>query len=499
MSECSRKIIEGRNGLEQVMLFNSLEYFIFLPIVVIGYYIVPHKLRYMWLLVASYYFYMRWNPSYILLLLGCTVVTYFSARILEKKSKASIVMWLCVILLLLILGYFKYFDFLIGLANTILQAIRLEPIRTRFELLLPVGISFYVLQSLGYVLDVYRGEVKAERNFLRYALFVSFFPQLVAGPIERSGNLLGQLDGRTSMDWDKFRRALFLILYGLFCKMVIADRIAIIVKTVYGQPGYWGGVYILVAAFLFSFQIYCDFYGYSTIARGSALLLGISLTDNFCAPYYSRSIKEFWRRWHISLSTWFRDYLYIPFGGNRRGTIRTKINLLLVLSVSGLWHGAAFSYVIWGFLNGLYQVVGDMFSRLRTRENRFSTELFRIIRTFALITFTWIFFAAGSMTNAITVFKYLFSVHLSNWHVVLNGGLYLLGVSREYFGILILAIIVLLIVDYFKYKGFDVVACVLSQGWWFRILCLFSLVFSLILFGCYGEIYDTQQFIYFQF
>lgn len=481
------------------MLFNTMDYLLFLPVVVICYYLLPQKARYIWLLAASYYFYMQWNPVYIVLLFGCTVVTYFSARFLEKNRARSTIMWLCVLLLLMVLAYFKYFDFLVEGINFILKLIHLNPVQAKFSLLLPVGISFYTLQALGYVIDVYRGEIPAERNFLRYALFVSFFPQLVAGPIERSKNLLKQLSGHTFLDWDRFRKAILLILYGLFCKMVIADRIAIYVKKVYEQPGFFAGMYILVAALLFSFQIYCDFYGYSTIARGSALLLGIELTDNFCAPYYSRTVKEFWRRWHISLSTWFRDYLYIPLGGNRKGSLRKKLNLLLVLSISGLWHGASVSYILWGFLNGFYQVVGDAVSRWTGKEKRLSAETFRVIRTFGLITFTWIFFAAGSLSNAVSILKYLLSVNISNWHVVLSGGLYTLGISEEYFFILLLALIVLLCVDYLKYKGHDVAACVLKQGWWFRVLCYMTLIFAIILFGCYGEMYDTQQFIYFQF
>lgn len=314
------------------MLFNTIQYLIFLPLVVIVYYFLPKKIRYIWLLVASYFFYAKWNPLYLTLLFSCTLFTYLCSHILEgisKKAEKEEVeggkqraqvkrKWclaLCILLNLGILGFFKYFTFGISVLNHLLTLFHRDGVSLGVQsILLPVGISFYTLQSLGYLIDVYRGDIYAEKNFLRYALFVSFFPQLVAGPIERSKNLLVQLHTPQPFSYENLRKGALFVLYGLFLKMVIADRAAIIVNTVYQDSVSYPGFYIVLATLFFSIQIYCDFYGYSTIARGSALIMGIRLMDNFQAPYYARSVKEFWRRWHISLSTWFRDYLYIPLG-----------------------------------------------------------------------------------------------------------------------------------------------------------------------------------------
>lgn len=369
---------------------------------------------------------------------------------------------------------------------------------------------------MGYVFDVYKGKICAEKNSLRYALFVSFFPQLVAGPIERSKDLLIQLKEPSRLSWHDFWKGLLLILYGLFCKMVIADRIAIIVDTVYDSPAYYSGMYIAYAAFLFSFQIYCDFYGYSTIARGVALTFGIKQQDNFYAPYYSKSIQEFWRRWHISLSSWFRDYLYIPLGGNRKEKVRKECNLLFVFSVSGLWHGASLSFIVWGFLNGIYQVIRNIYDLVKNRvcqtfmrlypfmepdrkegKDTFSRRLFQRIVVFILITVTWIFFAAGGTREALYLIKQMFSV--CNWNIFFDGSIAYLSDGKEYTYIMFIGIGILMLVDFFKYRNKDAAELVLQQGEVFKILCFVSLIVSLMLFGCYGEMYDTQQFIYFQF
>lgn len=501
------------------MLFNTIDYLIFFILVLGINYILPRKIRYIWLLFASYYFYMQWNPWYSFLILGTTIITYISGILIARNKEESkrrvfnnSVLIFCLVTLLGILGYFKYYDMFLGYCNKAFVVIGLGEITRRFDVLLPVGISFYTLQSLGYVIDVYRDDTKPQKNLLMYALFVSFFPQLVAGPIERSANLMNQLQNPKKLTWDDFRRGLLLILYGLFCKIVIADRIAVIVKTVYGNPNDYPGFYILYASILFSFQIYCDFYGYSTIARGSAKLLGISLVDNFNAPYFSKSVKEFWRRWHISLSSWFKDYLYIPLGGNKKGFIRKNLNLLLVFGVSGLWHGASLSFVLWGGANGFYQVASDVYSKIKNKirnyicnkysvtisekAQNFSKVLFKTFITFTLVTFTWIFFAADSLRHSVWIVKKIF---VFNWNVLLDDSLYTLGVDKHYTGIILFGILLLMLVDYQKYKKRDAVELILAQDWWFRAVVFLGLTLACIIFGCYGEMYDTQQFIYFQF
>lgn len=347
------------------MLFNSLHFLIFFPVVVGIYYLIPQKARSYWLLLASYYFYMCWNAKYVVLLLFSTVVTYVSGILLERCGRAEeeekkircrkkLYVAASFILNLSILFVFKYLNFGMESLQWIFGQMHIALNVPAVDLLLPVGISFYTFQALGYTMDVYRGEIYAEKNFFRYALFVSFFPQLVAGPIERSKNLLRQLDKPAKPSFDSFRDGILLMLWGYFMKVVLADRIAVFVDTVYGDFETYTGVYLIVATILFAVQIYCDFSGYSVIAMGAAEILGIRLMENFNAPYLSVSVAEFWRRWHISLSSWFRDYLYIPLGGNRKGKMRKYINLLITFGVSGLWHGADWSYVIWGLLNGVW-------------------------------------------------------------------------------------------------------------------------------------------------
>lgn len=341
------------------MLFNSLEFLVFFPIVVVLYFVIPDKIKNIWLLIASYFFYMCWNARYALLIFFSTIVTFLSGIMLEKvksgsfnnKKKTNIkktIVAISITINLVILFYFKYTYFAIEGISNLLKLINIELNIPLFDIVLPVGISFYTFQALGYMIDVYRNEIYAEKNFVNYALFVSFFPQLVAGPIERSKNLLKQLAVPQKFSTDNFKDGLMLMIWGFFLKIVLADRIAIFVDTVYEDYVTFPGWYLVIATMLFAIQIYCDFYGYSVIAMGSAKILGIQLMENFDSPYLSTSVEEFWRRWHISLTSWFKDYVYIPLGGNRKGKIRKLINKMIVFVISGLWHGAQFTYVIWG-------------------------------------------------------------------------------------------------------------------------------------------------------
>lgn len=504
-------------GKVQEMLFNTVQYLIFLPIVVLIYYILPQKVRYVWLLGASCYFYMQWNKMYILLLLFCTAVTYTGGLLIEhyknahkghnekRRDNKKLCLIVCIVLNLGILFFYKYFSWGVSMLNRMLSSVHAGEITWGMSILLPVGISFYVLQSLGYLIDVYRGDIYAEKNFIRYALFVSFFPQLVAGPIERSKNLLVQLHEAHDFQYENVRKGAILILYGLFLKVVIADRAAIVVNTVYEDSAGYPGFFILIATVLFSIQIYCDFYGYSTIARGSALLMGIRLMDNFDAPYYARSVREFWRRWHISLSGWFRDYLYIPLGGSRKGTVRKECNRMVVFAVSGLWHGASLSFLFWGLLNGMGQVVEDLAENIKKRFGNhymqkvvcFSRKLCQTLCTFGFVTFAWMFFRASGLKDAFLILRDMCSC--MNWTVLFDGSLYGLGVARGPMNMLLIAIVVLFSVDYLKYKGHDVAELFLKQDWWFRTVIIMALIFITLLYGCYGTLYDTTQFIYFQF
>ena len=498
------------------MVFNSFQFLVFFPIVVLAYYILPKKIRYIWLLVSSYYFYMSWNMMYAILLAFTTLVTYFCGLILEgiKKGKGSgfgkkfgkgFTLFICIILNLAVLFFFKYYDFGLEAINFALKNTGFQIIAPKFDVILPVGISFYTFQAMGYAIDVYRDEIYAEKNPLRYALFVSFFPQLVAGPIERSKNLLKQLAVPRKVRFEEIRDGILLMLWGFFLKMVIADRIAIFVDTVYGNYNEYGGWYLIIATLLFAVQIYCDFGGYSTIAMGAAGILGIHLMENFNAPYLSRSCQEFWNRWHISLSSWFRDYLYIPLGGNRKGVIRKYLNLMIIFFCSGLWHGAAYTYVIWGLLNGLYQVVGAMLKPLRNllvkllhldRES-IGHQILSMFVTFVLIDFSWIFFRADTLNDALAIIRNIFTA--SNPWVLFDNSLFKCGLDQRNFHLLLVMILVLFVVDIFNYNGVRLREVIAEQDFWFRWLVISVAIVAILLLGTWGPSYNEATFIYFQF
>lgn len=494
------------------MLFNSLDFLIFFPVVVLIYFIIPKKIRYIWLLVASYYFYMCWNARYALLIGVSTLITYISGLLLRKAKKIrlrKLVVALSFISNLGILVFYKYFDFILENINAVLSQVNGQLVSNPFDIILPVGISFYTFQALSYTVDVYRGEIEAQKNPLRYALFVSFFPQLVAGPIERSKNLLSQVKNVEQIkvwDYDRVAKGVVLMIWGLFQKMVIADRISIFVDAVYDNLHAVGTMETVFAAVGFSIQIYCDFAAYSTIAIGAAQVMGFELMENFDTPYFATSIKEFWRRWHISLSSWFRDYLYIPMGGNRKGKIRKYFNLLVTFLVSGLWHGASWNYVIWGGLHGLYQVIGEILAPLRKKINQllkvnegvFSYKFGQILFTFSLTTLTWVFFRAETIEQAIYFFEKMFT----KWNpwVFFNEGLYQYGLNRVEVNILFVALVMLFLVEllkYFKNKIFS--EFIMEQNLWFRWIVVIGLIVGILVYGEYGIAFDSNQFIYFQF
>ena len=418
------------------MVFNSFEFLIFFPIVLVLYYLLPERPRWIMLLAASYYFYMSWNADLIFLILFTTAVSYVSAILIEKERKkhpdkpksASAKFWLILTLVvsLGVLFFFKYFNFFSRTVADVISLFTLKPSDpVVLDLILPVGISFYTFQTLSYVIDVYRGSLPAERHFGYYALYVSFFPQLVAGPIERPENLLPQLRVRKKLTRENAEGGLKKMLIGFFKKVVVADLLATYVAAVYNDPETANGPAVLIATVLFAFQIYCDFSGYTDIAIGCAQLMGIRLMQNFDRPYTAESIKEFWRRWHISLSSWFRDYIYFPLGGSRCGTFRKNLNVCIVFLVSGLWHGADMAFVFWGALHGLYQVIGGFTEKPRQRmwqalhidpRGRFVRTL-RRFNTFLLVCFGWIFFRAASVPNmrSFAAVKILLTKLFTDW------------------------------------------------------------------------------------
>jgi len=497
------------------MLFNSLQFLMFFPIVCMVYFAIPLKARWVWLLMASYYFYMCWNPKYALLMFASTLITWLSGFFIsrfnrledggKKDVSKKLTVAISFISNLLILFFFKYFDFAVDNVNRVLSLFNFELITPDFDVILPVGISFYTFQALSYTMDVYRGDVPAEKNLFRYALFVSFFPQLVAGPIERSKNLLHQLKDNHSFDAIEVKKGLFLMLWGFFQKLVIADRVAICVNAVYNNQSEYGAIALIAATVLFALQIYCDFSSYTNIARGAAQVMGFRLMDNFREPYFSRSIAEFWRRWHISLSGWFRDYLYIPLGGNKKGKLRKYFNLMVVFLVSGLWHGASWHYVVWGVIHGVYQIIGDITLKLRKnlcdtihidRESGFYHSIQCVI-TFILVCFGLIFFRANNMSDAICIIKGIFT----KWDVpvIEYGNIMNMGLDIYQYFVILVSTAVLFFVSCLHYRGKCIRDKILEKNIFIRWSVAFVMIFVVLIFGIYGPGYDESQFIYFQF
>ena len=496
------------------MEFNSFHFLVFFPTVLAVYFLVPRKLRWLWLLAASYYFYMSWNPVYVLLLIFSTLVTWLGglavARLRGEKDRgrAKLVLFAVLAANLGLLAYFKYTNFLL---DSLRRAMELLSVRGRLpvvNILLPIGISFYTFQAIGYTIDVYRGSLEPERNLLRYALFVSFFPQLVAGPIERASNLLPQLravDSLTLWEPRRIRRGGLTMLYGFFLKMVIADRAAIAVNAVFSQYEYCPPSTYAAAMLLFAIQIYCDFGGYSSIAIGAAEVMGVHLMENFRAPYLARSIRDFWGRWHISLSTWFMDYLYIPLGGNRRGRWRKYLNLLIVFAVSGLWHGAAWHFVVWGLIHAFLRIGGELTTPARKRvrarlgigEDWLPLRLAQIAGTFLLVSLAWLFFRAPNLSTALFMLR---GLACSPWELesLCFDGISV-GMRVEEMILLLVSIALLLVGDILRENKVSFADWFEKRSTPLRMAFFLVGILGILMFGVYGPEYSVSEFIYFQF
>jgi len=421
------------------MLFNSIQFLIFFPLVVTGFFALPDRRRGIFLLAASYYFYMCWRPGYIAVIIFITLLDYFAGIMIEgakQERTRQFFLGLSIAGNFGLLFVFKYFNFLAGSLNDAMRPLRLFGDIPILNLALPIGLSFHTFQAVSYTIEVYRRRVPAERNLLDYALYVSFFPQMVAGPIERPYHLLPQFKTRKRIEFTAVRYGLELALWGFFKKMVVADRLAGIVNLVYGAPRNCSGPALTLATIFFAIQIYCDFSGYSDIAIGCARIMGFELVTNFRQPYFSQSIEEFWHRWHISLSTWFRDYLYIPLGGNRVSTARWGANIMIVFTVSGLWHGANWTFVVWGALHGVFYLIGRATARVRSVAARILGEqsmprifaAWRTLFTFVLVTVAWVFFRAQSVSDALYVLTHFY--RMGNFHLR-ELDVYRLGLPRS--------------------------------------------------------------------
>lgn len=477
------------------MLFNSSEFIIFLLLAYFSYWFIFKKnllIQNFFLLAVSYLFYGWWDWRFVFLLILSTLIDYFFGRLVYYKKQKKLYMWLCVANNLLVLGIFKYYNFFAGSFQEMMNGIGFQVSPYFLNIALPVGISFYTFHGMSYVFDLYNGKGKPENNFINYSLFVCFFPLLVAGPIERASHLLPQVVKRRVFDYTQSVHGLKLILWGLFKKVVIADSLAPVVNTIFSDHENMSGFALVLGAVYFAFQIYGDFSGYSDMARGTAKLFGFELLINFKFPYFSRDIAEFWRRWHISLSSWFRDYLYIPLGGSRNGLYKSVRNTFIIFLVSGFWHGANWTFIIWGLLHALY-----FLPLLLQKRNRSNTgdiapgsvlpglrDLINIALTFTIVCFAWIFFRAENLTEAL---QYIGGIFSQPFFAGNEGSLIAVYMP--------LTVGFMLIVEWFNRNNdiehlFDSVS-----NPPLRYASYFAVFFLILMFGSFQE----SSFIYFQF
>ncbi len=476
------------------MLFNSYEYLLFFPIVIIIYYLIPKvNLRVLFLVIASYYFYTCWNPIYLFLILISTATDYLIGIFIYKSSteiRRKLLLILSLTVNLGILFYYKYYNFLGENVELLINMFSDKYVVPPHHYLLPVGISFYTFQTLSYTVDIYFRKQDAETNFLRFALYVSFFPQLVAGPIERSTNLLPQFKIKHSFSYQLARSGSILILVGLFKKIVIADRFAVYADLIFDNPTQYSGIATILGILFFSIQIYCDFSGYSDIAIGSARLLGIKLMDNFRGPYLSKSIKEFWRRWHISLSTWFRDYLYIPLGGNRNGLSKVYRNLIIVFLATGIWHGANWTFVVWGMFHGTFLILEKLgLAKILLKLPSFVSIIYVVL----ISSIGWVFFRSSNLSDAILILHNCITYDPDN--LLHLNMFYEDSVELIEFQISIFLVLIVIVMHFCEYK-FDLPSFIGKRPLVIRWAFYMLLLFAIPILGQYGE---YVQFIYFQF
>jgi D-alanyl-lipoteichoic acid acyltransferase DltB (MBOAT superfamily) len=452
------------------------------------------RLQNLLLLAASYCFYGWWDIRFLALIFISSSVDFFLGRAIfhqTDKKKKRYLLWICLFINLGMLGFFKYFNFFTDTFLILIKQFGIHPHLKTLQIILPVGISFYTFQSLSYSIDIYRGKIQPTNQFISFMAFVSFFPQLVAGPIQRASDLLPQFLKERNFNRERIASGFRLILYGLFKKMVIADRLAYFVDRIYNSSDRYDGITLLAATFMFGFQIYCDFSGYSDIATGSARLLGFDLTANFRTPYLTKSFREFWRRWHISLSTWFRDYVYIPLGGNHVSQSRWIFNILVTFTISGLWHGASLTFIIWGFLHGLFLVSEHFLSKLKWSKK---ISGFGLLFTFFAVNLLWIFFRADSLAQCVQI---LSSFNQLNFDFIprIASEFQANSEFRE-FTISVLAGFPVFILFEILIGETDFDTVIKKNGLAIRWGIYFILAFMILLFGV---LHAAPQFIYFQF
>ncbi len=463
---------------------------------------LPYSKRWILLLASSCYFYMAFVPIYILILGGTIVIDYFAGIWIENAplNKKKRYLILSLIANVGVLVVFKYYNFFNENLSFLLKGFALDNPIPYLNILLPIGLSFHTFQAMSYTIEVYRGNQKSERHFGIYSLYVMFYPQLVAGPIERPQNILHQFREKFDFDYNRVTSGLRLMAWGLFKKVVIADRLAIVVDHVFDHPTSFNSLSLIIASVFFTFQIFCDFSGYSDVAIGAARVMGYDLMRNFNMPYHSKSIKEFWSKWHISLSTWFKDYVYIPLGGNRVAVPRWYLNLFIIFLLSGIWHGANWTFIIWGLLHGVYQVFGLMTLKYRQSFLRFlrlsKFSVLSIISTFLLVNFAWIFFRAKDVTTAFEFINRLFSKFSNLLYEIKHGGKIIedLGLPSSDIFLCFILIFVMETVHY-SIRKFAINERFIHFPSYIRWTIYYTILLSIVFLG----VYEDRQFIYFQF
>lgn len=491
------------------MSFNTLNFILFLSLVIIVYFLVGQKFRYPFLLLASYFFYAYYDIPLVAFLVLITLFNYGIALMIDKGDNKKIWLITGIVVNVGVLAFYKYLNFSFRILNSIFSKVGFGGRLPLFSFIVPLGISFIIFSVISYIVDVYKGKIKAEKNLVKFALYVSFFPKVVQGPIVKARDMLNQLDEKHHFDMQRFREGSLMVMWGMFMKMVLADRIAIPVNLVYGSVDTFAGTSLIIATFLFALQLYFDFAGYSLIAVGTFKILGFRVNANFKQPYLSTSVGEFWRRWHISLNEWLMEYIYIPLGGSRVGNFRYILNVLITFGLSGLWHGSNGGYIVWGLLNGVY-ILGEKYIGPKTDTKKAEKKANPIlvflgrIKVFLLVSISWIFFRAATTTASmkvingmITRLNYIPTIEYIESFIAGEKGIFL-GLNQHAWTVIIVFLIIAIIVDLLVQR-YDLIDKVANAPIWIRWPIFMAIMIIIIIYGMYGFGYNASNFIYSQF
>lgn len=484
------------------MSYISLKFALFVAVIFGLYYVLPKKARAWVLLAGSIFFYGCFSPKYLLFLLFASASTFYVAKLLPRINKKRLIITACIAVNAGVWFAIKWLPWMFTTDERVLSKLFIPISLPETSFIVPIGISYFTLQAIAYLLDVSSGKIQAEKHFWKYLLFISWFPSIVQGPISRYDQLKPQLFNNDKIDFEKIREGLLLVLVGLVKKMVIADRLSIFVAKCFTDYEHLGGIVLYLGAICYSIQLFADFSACVDICRGVSKMFGIEMINNFNRPYLARSIKEFWGKWHVSFSLWLKDYIYIPLGGNRKGTFRRYVNIIVTFVLSGIWHGAGFTFLAWGFLHAAYQIIGNATKNLRSKvkkligvkENSSSEKIYQTVITFNLVTFAWIFFRSNGFEAALLYIKNMFTNFLP-WELF-DQTMFSLGVSQNAFTLILLHLIVWFAVEYFTKNQKEGIDALVRSHLIIRWAIYILLIFDVILFGVYGSQFDMSGFLY---